>query len=61
MSKCSEIISLKDFGLKIGSLNDTQKEQDMDKVDLDNDNEIHRGSGEVEIEQSKPMFFKIPY
>ena len=47
MSPCGEITKLKDFGLKLGSLNDTISEEDMDKVDLDNDNQIHRGSKEV--------------
>jgi hypothetical protein len=49
---------LSDFAIRLGSLNDTNKEsEDVDETE----NIIYRGASEVERHSAKPMFFKIPY
>ena len=70
-SPCSEISGLEDFGLRLGSLNQTHRVHDFDNGEFqDSDStgqrqskakEIHRGPSEVEVHDSPPMFFKIPY
>jgi hypothetical protein len=58
MSPCSEVPYLSDFGIKLGSLNDTnQDSQDDDEMY----NILYRGKSEVERHKAKPMFFKIPF
>ena len=51
---------LDDFGIRLGSLNDTEPKNET----LDEDetyNILFRGAHEVERHKAKPMFFKIPF
>ena len=47
--RCDSITQLQDFGIKLGSLNETAESEDI----------IHRGSIK-EVHKSAPMYFKIP-
>ena len=59
MSACKEINHLKDFGLRLGSLNDDHEHKDgkseeqHDDDDMTN-NIVHRGAKEVEYHKQKP-------
>jgi len=66
MSKCSEISVLQDFGLRLGSLNDTESrsESQADDAEADYDeryNMLHRGPDEIEYHKQKAQFLKIPF
>lgn len=56
---CDKITTLKDFGLRLGSLNDSQPEDTPHKKGKD-DEVINKLDGTKEIHESHPMFFKIP-
>jgi hypothetical protein len=61
---CSRVKGLKDFGLRIGSLNDTLKNSGPEitgEAKNDGPKELRRGASGVELHESKPMFFRIPY
>ena len=47
--ECKDIKQLQEFGIKLGSLNETSETEDI----------IHRGPSK-EIHKSSPMYFKIP-
>lgn len=60
MSPCSEVPYLSDFGIRLGSLNDTEpKNETLDQDETENI--LHRGPYEVERRKAKPEFFKIPF
>ena len=60
MSPCSEVPYLSDFGIRLGSLNDTEpKNETLDQDETENI--LHRGPYEVERRKSHPEFFKIPF
>lgn len=59
-SPCSGVPYLDDFGIKLGSLNDTLPSDETEDQD-ETDNIHFRGAHEVERRKSKPMFFKIPF
>jgi len=58
MAKCSEVPYLDDFGVRLGSLNDTNNEN---WNDYETKNYVFRGPNEREIHKANPMFFKIPF
>lgn len=59
-SPCNKVPYLDDFGVKLGSLNDTLPSNET--VDQDfTENILFRGAREVERYNSQPMFFKIPF
>ena len=60
MANCSEVPYLDDFGIRLGSLNDTEPEDETLDED-ETDNIRFRGAHEVERHKAKPMFFKIPF
>lgn len=59
---CDKISTLKDFGLRLGSLNDTLNTDlgRRGRRDHDDGETINKLDGTKEIHESHPMFFKIP-
>ena len=71
LKACSEVKELKDFGLKLGSLNDTLMMEHKTKESLSmkekwkqqkrHQNEtIRKGLDQVEIHKAQPVYMKIP-
>ena len=59
-SPCTEISELEDFGLLLGSLNKTDHAPEFDGEE-GKAKEVHRGPAELEVHDSPPMFFRIPF
>ena len=58
---CSEVEDLPDLGLKLGSLNDTLKDDGESEDEEETDNVLRRGPKETIYYEWRPMYFKLPY
>jgi hypothetical protein len=62
--ECSKVTELKDFGIRLGSLNDTKpgdgSRKNRRRRNNDDDNIISKLDGTKEIHESHPQYFKIP-
>lgn len=59
-SPCKDVPYLEDFGIVLGSLNDTLK-SDVTQAEDETVNIRYRGSHEIERHKAAPQFFKIPF
>lgn len=58
---CREITDLPDLGFKLGSLNDTQKNEGETEDEEETDNILRRGPRETIYNEWRAMYFKLPY
>lgn len=61
LSPCSKVKNLQDFGIKLGSLNDTDANLGESIDQEETDDIIHRGPYETVYNEWRPMYFRIPY
>ena len=60
MMPCTEVPTLYDFGIRLGSLNDTLPANETEDQDM-TENILFRGKSEVERHKAEPQFFRIPF